>query len=109
MRLMALCHTEVVEELVALRAAVSSTVESTLGRSLDKTFRVEAMGELIAEFQRLEEQHSWLQWPTTRICDLLLGLLASWAQLADCLDKAVRQLGVELATRWEADAELEAM
>jgi hypothetical protein len=51
----------------------------------------------------------WLEWPGTRICDLLLGPTSSWAQLADHLDEAVRQLGTELAARWEVDAELEAL
>jgi hypothetical protein len=37
-------------ELAALRAAMSSTMESMLGRSPDETFRVEVVGELVVEF-----------------------------------------------------------
>jgi hypothetical protein len=44
------------------------------GRSPNDTFRVEVVGELVAEFQKLEEQRPWLERPATRICDLLLGL-----------------------------------
>jgi hypothetical protein len=38
MRDATLCHTEMAEGLTALRAVVSSIVESALGRSPDKTF-----------------------------------------------------------------------
>jgi hypothetical protein len=44
-----------------------------------------------------------------RICDLLLGPPLGRARLADRLDEAARQLGAELATQREADAELEAL
>jgi hypothetical protein len=88
MRLAALRHTEMARELTMLRAVVSSAVESVLGHSLDKIFHVEVVGELVAEFQRLEERHSRLERPTMRICDLLLGPLPSRAQLANHLDEA---------------------
>jgi hypothetical protein len=48
-------------------------MESVLGHSPRETFRMEVMGELVTEFQRLEELCSWLEWPGMRICDLLLG------------------------------------
>jgi hypothetical protein len=69
MRLVALYHPKMVGELAAHRAEVSSTVESALGCSVDEIFQV----EIVAEFQRLEEQHSRLLRPATRICNLLLG------------------------------------
>jgi hypothetical protein len=43
------------------------------------------------------------------ICDLLLGSAPDRARLANRLDEATRQLRVELAARWEANVELEAM
>jgi hypothetical protein len=74
MQLVALHHTEMVRELAAFWAVVSSTTESTLGCSPNDTFHVEIVGELVATFQKLEEQRSWLERPTVRIYDLLLGL-----------------------------------
>jgi hypothetical protein len=53
MRLAALRHTEMVEELVVLRAAVSSAAKFVLGRSPSDTFRMEVEGELAAEFQKM--------------------------------------------------------
>jgi hypothetical protein len=50
MRVIALCHAEMDEELDMLRAAVSSTEEFVLGRSSTEAFRVEIMEELVAEF-----------------------------------------------------------
>jgi hypothetical protein len=73
MRLVALRHTEMVGELAAVRAAVSSTTESVLGHSPNDTFHMEVVGELVAEFEKLEERCSRLERPTARICDLLLG------------------------------------
>jgi hypothetical protein len=55
MRLATLHHTKVVEQLAALRAAVSSTVEFGLGRSPTEAFRAEVMEELITEFWEWEE------------------------------------------------------
>jgi hypothetical protein len=52
MRLLALCHTEMVEELAALRAAVSTATKSVLGRSPSVTFHMEVVDELTAEFQK---------------------------------------------------------
>jgi hypothetical protein len=109
MRLAALCHTEMAEELAMLWAVVSSTVESVLGCSPSDTFYIEVAGELAVEFWKMEERCLWLERPTVRICDLLLGPPPGWAQPADHLDKATGQLRVELAARWEADAELEAL
>jgi hypothetical protein len=88
MRLAALCHTEMVRELAVLWAAVSSAAESTLGCSPNEIFHVKVVGELIAEFQRLEERRSWLEWPVARICDLLLGPPPGWVRLVDRLDEA---------------------
>jgi hypothetical protein len=57
MRLATLHHTEMVEQLAALQAAASSIVELAVGRSPNEIFRVEVVGELVAEFRRLEELH----------------------------------------------------
>jgi hypothetical protein len=67
------------------------------------------VGEPAAEFQKMEEQRSWLERPAVRICDLLLGPPPSWARLVDHLDKATGQLRVELAAQREVDAELKAL
>jgi hypothetical protein len=96
-------------ELAVLQAMVTSTTESVLGCLPDKTFQVEVVGELVAEFRRLEELCSLLEWLVTRIYNLLLRPLLGRARWADHLDKATRQLRAELATRWEAVAELEAL
>jgi hypothetical protein len=109
MRATAFCHIEMAGELVALRVAVSSAMELALGRLPDETFWVEVVGELVAKFLKPEEQHSQVEWPSMRICDLLLGLPSGLARLADCLDKVVGQLGAVLAAWWEVDAELEAL
>jgi hypothetical protein len=52
MKLASLCHTEIARELATLRAAVSSATEFELGRSPNKSFRVEVVDELIAKFQK---------------------------------------------------------
>jgi hypothetical protein len=77
-----------------------------LWRSPNDTFRVEVVGELVVEFQKLEERRSYHERYTVRICDLLLGPPPGQAQLADHLDEAAGQLGAVLATWREADAEL---
>jgi hypothetical protein len=109
MQLATVCHTKMDGEHAALRVAVSFAVKSVLGRSLRDIFRVEVMGELAAKFQKMEDRRSWLQWPITRVCDLLLGPPPDRARLVDHLDEAVKQLRVELAAWREADAELEAL
>jgi hypothetical protein len=109
MRFATLRNTEMAGELVVLHATVSSAAESMLGHSPSDTFCVEVLGELAAEFQKMEDRCSRLEWPVMRICDLLLGPPIGWARLVDRLDEATRQLRVELATRWEANAELEAL
>jgi hypothetical protein len=48
-------------------------------------------------------------WPVARICNLLLKPPPGQAWLADRLDEAARRLREELATRQEAEAELEAL
>jgi hypothetical protein len=70
---------------------------------------VEVVGKLVAEFWKLEDQRLWLERPGVRIYILLLGPLPSWARLADHLAEATRQLGAELATWWEVDAEREVL
>jgi hypothetical protein len=69
--LAALRHTKMAGELAMLGVVVSSTVESMIGCSPSKTFRVEVVGELAAEFQKMEDQRSQLERPVVRICDLL--------------------------------------
>jgi hypothetical protein len=109
MRLVALHHTEMAGELAMLRPVVSFATESTLGRSPNEIFHVEVVGELVAEFQRPEEWRSRLEWPTVRICDLLLGQPHSRVRLADRLDEAAGQLRAELSAHREVDAEQEAL
>jgi hypothetical protein len=104
MRASALRHTEMDGELATFQAA-----ESVHGRSPDETFWVDVVGELAAEFWKLEELCSWLEQLGTRICDLLLGLPFGWARWADHLDEAAGWLGVELAARQEVDTEPEAL
>jgi hypothetical protein len=97
MRLAALHHTDMAGELTAFQAMVSSAVESVLGRSPSDTSRAEVVGKLATEIQKVEDRCSRLDWPSARICDLLLRPLPSRAQLDNRLDEAARQLRVELA------------
>jgi hypothetical protein len=69
-------HTEMVGEIAALWAVVSSTTGF-----LDETFRVEVMDKLVAKFWRLEELCSRLERPSARIYDLLLGPWILWHRL----------------------------
>jgi hypothetical protein len=94
MRIAALRHTEMAKQLAALRSAVSSVVEFMLRRSLNETFHVEVVDEMVAEFQKLEEWRSWLERSGSRIWDLLLGPPFGQAQLTDCLNEAAGQVGV---------------
>jgi hypothetical protein len=105
----ALCHTEMARELAALQAVVSSATKLALGHSLDETFWVEVVGELVGEFRRLEELCSRLERSSVRICDLLLGPPFGRARWADRLDEAAGQLGAELAARQEVDTEPKAL
>jgi hypothetical protein len=89
-------HTKMVGELAALQAVASSTTESVLGRSPSDTFHMEVASELAAEFQKMDNRHSQLEWHVVRNCDLPLGPPPGRARLADCLDEAARQLRVEL-------------
>jgi hypothetical protein len=109
MWLVALHHTKMAEELAVLRRAVSSTMELVLGRSPCDTFHVDVVGEWATEFQKMEDQRYRIERHAMKICDLLLGPPPDRARLADRLDEATRQFGVELAARWEVDAEVEAL
>jgi hypothetical protein len=86
-------------ELAALWVVVSSAVDSELGCSPNGTLCVDIMGELVTEFQKLEEQTSRLERLVVRINDLLLGPPPGQARLADHLDEAARQFWVELAAQ----------
>jgi hypothetical protein len=101
MQLIALHHTEMARELIALWEAVSSATELVLGHSPSDTFRVGEVGELAAKFQKMEERWSRLERLAVRIYDLLLRPPPSH------LDEATEQLRLELAARWEVDAKLE--
>jgi hypothetical protein len=92
MRLVAL-HTEVVRDLTAFWVVVSSAVESLLGRSPGNNAHAEVVGELVTELQKVEGHHSKLEWPATRICDLLLRPSPSRPWLVDHLDEAAGRLG----------------
>jgi hypothetical protein len=102
-------HTRMAEELTVLLAVVSSATDMALGSSPDETFRVIVVGELVAEFQRLEERRSRLERPSVSIYNLLLRPPHGQARLADYLDKATEQLRVELTAWQEADTKLEAL
>jgi hypothetical protein len=58
MRLAALRHTEMTGKLAALRPAASFAAELVIGCSPNDTFHVVVAGQLVAEFQKLEERHS---------------------------------------------------
>jgi hypothetical protein len=79
-------------ELTAFRAAVSSTTESVLGCSPSDTSCTKVVGELAAEFQKVEDRCSRLERPAARICNLLLGPLPVQAQLANHLGEDVGHL-----------------
>jgi hypothetical protein len=49
MQFAALCHTEMVGELVMLQVTVSSAMEFAFGRSPDETLRVKVVDELVIE------------------------------------------------------------
>jgi hypothetical protein len=50
MQAAAICHIEMVEELAALWAVVTSTTELTLGCSPNETLQAEIMDELVPQF-----------------------------------------------------------
>jgi hypothetical protein len=66
-------HIEMDGELATLHLIVTSVVELVLGCSPNETFWVEIADELVAQFWKLEELWSRLEWPSVRIYDLLLG------------------------------------
>jgi hypothetical protein len=96
-------------ELAAFWAAVSSAAESVLKRSPGDTAHAEVLGELVAEFEKVEGQLSQLERPATRVCNLLIELPPGRVWLANRLDEAARKLRAELATWREAEAKLEAL
>jgi hypothetical protein len=104
MWLVALRHTEMARVLATLWAAVSTVAESVLGCSPSDTFYVEVLTELAADFQKIEDQRSWIKRHAMRIYDLLLGPPSGRSRLAVRLDEAVEQLRVELVARREAGA-----
>jgi hypothetical protein len=108
-RAAAIHHIEMVGELAVLWVAMTYAIELVLGRSPDETFRVELMDKVVAQFRKLEELCSQLEQPSASICDLLLGPPPDQARWADRLDEAIRRLEVELTTRWQVDAKLEAL
>jgi hypothetical protein len=73
MRLAALRHIEIVGELTAFQAAVSSIMESVLGRSPGNTALAVVVGELVAEFQKFEDRRSRLELPSQGSATCYLG------------------------------------
>jgi hypothetical protein len=71
--------------------------------------RVEVVGELVAELQRVEGHRSKLEQHATKIRAPLLEPLLGRAWLADHLEEAVGCLREELDPRWEAEEKLEAL
>jgi hypothetical protein len=102
-------HAEVVEELIALQTAMSSTVERVLECSPGRASWVEVIGKLAAMFWGLEETCSRLEEPGGKICSLLLGPSSGQARWADRLGEAVGRLEVVLAEHCQMDTELEAL
>jgi hypothetical protein len=100
MWLATLSHTEMAGELATFWTPMSSTVESVLERSPRKTARAEVVGELAAEFQKVERRLLKLEQLAARICDILLGPPPDRSWMADHLDEAAWQLREELVTRW---------
>jgi hypothetical protein len=72
MRLAALRHTQMVEELAVLRVVMSSATESVLEHLPSDTFSMEVVGELVVEFQKMEDRRSRHERPTqgSVICSL---------------------------------------
>jgi hypothetical protein len=58
MRLATLRHTEMVSELAVFRVVVSSATELVLGHSPGATAHAKVVGDLIAEFQKVDGQRS---------------------------------------------------
>jgi hypothetical protein len=73
MRLAALRHIEIVGELTVFQAAVSSIMESVLGRSPVNTALAVVVGELVAEFQKFEDRRSRLELPSQGSATCYLG------------------------------------
>jgi hypothetical protein len=86
-------------EAIVFQVVLSCATESVLVRSPSDTSRVEVVGELATEFEKVEDWHSWLEWPATRICDLLLRPPLGRDRLADRLDEATEQLRVKLVAQ----------
>jgi hypothetical protein len=82
-------HTKMVGELALFRVAMSSGVESVLKLSPGNIAHAVVVGELVTEFQKVEDHCSWLEQPATMICDLLLGPQPNRAWLADHLNVAI--------------------
>jgi LPS sulfotransferase NodH len=102
-------HTEMARKLTVLRAAVSSTMQSMLGRSPTEAFQVEVVDEVVALVQEQVEQRSCLENSGMRIYDLILGSPLGLARLADHLEQAIEWLRAEQVEHWEVNAELEGM
>jgi hypothetical protein len=109
MRIAALHHTKMAEQLVGLRVAVSSTAEFVFGCLRTEELQVEVADELVSEFRKLEEWQSRFEKPDVRVCNLILGSPFGQARLVNHLEEATIRLGAEDAARREADAELEAL
>jgi hypothetical protein len=80
-----------------------------LGRSPNETFQVEITDEQVAQFRKLEELCSQLEWPSMRIYDLLIGPPPDPARWADCLDKATRRLEAKLIAWRQLNTKLDAL
>jgi hypothetical protein len=87
---LALYHTKMVGDIAALPAVVSSAMELALRRSPNDTFHVEVVGELVAEFQMLEEPAPWATEEGSMTCSLGCHLVEPnwpivWMRLLDSL------------------------
>jgi hypothetical protein len=92
MQIAVICHTEMVEQFIMLRAAVSTAMECMLRCSPTEALWVDIVDELVAEFQKQEQQCLCLEKSGVRVCDLILGPPSNWVRLADQLVETVGQL-----------------
>jgi hypothetical protein len=89
MRRVAICHTEMAQQLTVLRAAVSSITWSVLGRFPSEAFRVEVVDEMLADFWEQAEWCSHRKNSGMRVCDPILGPPSGRVRLANCLEEAI--------------------
>jgi hypothetical protein len=102
-------HTYMVGQLAALRAVVSSTMQSVLRCSLSKALWVDIVDEILAEFWEKAKRCSRLLYFGMRGFDWILGPPLGQVRLADRLEEAVRRLRAVQVELQVVDSELESL